>query len=343
VPDTVELSCPTSPAGDYRQGRNLLVVWRVTTACNLGCRFCGYNSQSGLLRQHTSLAEVLTFGRVLAAYGRLKQQRVRVSWLGGEPFLWRPIHDVSATLAEAGLSLSATTNGTALGATNVVATLRAHFDLLHVSVDGVGAAHDRSRRKTHLYAKVLRDISRLVSGSQGPRVGVNLLLTAESIFDIETLCRQLGDAGVTFLSFNPLIASPDAPEASRKLSVQHLPMLDDIESGRASLSKRTGVTVLGSASYFERIRSYVRGKSIAVGVSTCQPGQSRLLIDEHSSVRPCAFVEGLPERVLVSEIKSVEDLFALRGRFAIGIRTAQPAPCRDCMDPFIFGKFEVAA
>jgi MoaA/NifB/PqqE/SkfB family radical SAM enzyme len=330
-----------SPSGDYAQGRNLLVVWRVTTSCNLGCGFCDYNINADIPRPHTYDGDVTRFGRVLTEYGRATEQSVRISLLGGEPFLWRPIHAVSRALAPAGLSLSATTNGTALGARKVIETITSCFDVLHVSVDGLGAAHDRSRHRPGLYAKILRSISRITEASDRPRVGVNLLLTGESIADFETLCRQFGNAGVTFLSFNPLRAEDGEPEADRKLSVEHLPLLDHIESSRVVLAARTGVTVLGSARYFERVRRYVRGELIRVALDDCQPGRSRLLIDEHGRLRPCTHVDGTKEAIRVSDIRSVADLWRLRMQFSCGVNDARPAVCDDCMEPFVFGKFRL--
>ena len=93
----------------------LVVVWRITEACDLACPFCAYDRRLRRARASANPAEVLAFGTVLRDYARAAQRSVLVSWLGGEPLLWPPVWEVSRIFVEeCGLRLSATTNGTAL-------------------------------------------------------------------------------------------------------------------------------------------------------------------------------------------------------------------------------------
>src|SRR5512134_498073 len=90
----------------------LLVIWRVTEACDLGCAYCEYRRGLRQPRRSAEAGAVLAFGRVLAEYAEVTGREVMISWLGGEPLLWPPLWDVSATLRrEHKLALSLTTSG----------------------------------------------------------------------------------------------------------------------------------------------------------------------------------------------------------------------------------------
>src|SRR5688500_12066219 len=93
----------------------MIVVWRVTTQCNLACGFCAYARDLPLPRVEADENVVLRFARLLAIYQERRADPVMISWLGGEPLLWKPIERLSALIErELGLRVSATTNGTAL-------------------------------------------------------------------------------------------------------------------------------------------------------------------------------------------------------------------------------------
>src|SRR4051794_16059422 len=124
----------------------LVVVWRITERCNLGCAFCAFSRALERSRREANPAEVRRFGEVLADFQQATGRPVLVSWLGGEPLLWPALAALSETFARRlGLALSATTNGTALATPRVREMLAAHFAELTVSVDGPAAFHDRVR------------------------------------------------------------------------------------------------------------------------------------------------------------------------------------------------------
>jgi MoaA/NifB/PqqE/SkfB family radical SAM enzyme len=86
----------------------MIVVWRVTQRCNLSCPFCAYDRSSSWPRRDADAAVVRRFGGVLAEYQRSTGDRVLVSWMGGEPFLFPPLSELSVWFTkELGLSVSA--------------------------------------------------------------------------------------------------------------------------------------------------------------------------------------------------------------------------------------------
>ncbi len=94
---------------------DLVLVWRITEVCDLACPFCAYSRDLRRPRAAANPDDVLRFGALLGEYARAYRRNILVSWLGGEPLLWKPLLDLSHTFKHAfGLRVSVTTNGTAL-------------------------------------------------------------------------------------------------------------------------------------------------------------------------------------------------------------------------------------
>ena len=73
----------------------LIIVWRITEYCDLGCHFCAYSRRLQRPRAAASREDVLRFGALLGEYAHTYQRDVLVSWLGGEPLHWPPVFDLS--------------------------------------------------------------------------------------------------------------------------------------------------------------------------------------------------------------------------------------------------------
>jgi GTP 3',8-cyclase len=87
----------------------------VTDRCNFRCRYCMPKEVFGRDHQFLPRAELLSFeeiARVAKMFGRLGVRKVRLT--GGEPLLRRQLERLVSQLAELGLDLSMTTNGSLL-------------------------------------------------------------------------------------------------------------------------------------------------------------------------------------------------------------------------------------
>ena len=93
----------------------MIVVWRVTDSCNLSCPFCAFDKRLGFARREADPTAVLRVATALADYQNLTGDAVLLSWLGGEPLLWKPLAGLTTAVRALGLEVSATTNGTMLG------------------------------------------------------------------------------------------------------------------------------------------------------------------------------------------------------------------------------------
>jgi len=319
----------------------LIVVWRVTEVCDLGCDFCAYSRMLPRSRAVANPDDVLRFGAVLGDYSAKFGRAVLVSWLGGEPLRWKPAFDVSRVFrVEFGLRVSATTNGTALESESVRRCVAEDFDPLTVSVDGVGPGHDRWRRTTGLYAQLEKNVRRLgelkLERGRSPRLRVNTILMRDNIHDFESLCRAVAGWGADELTFNAL-GGRDRPE----FYAEHCLRPEDVAQFRQSLPgvrermARLGLTILGSERYLDRLEAFARGE--ALPVADCRPGQTFLFVDERGMVSPCSYtVEGYGAPL--DELRTADDVHRLPERFAAS-RRAMLAPCFDCPSTQVFGKF----
>lgn len=324
----------------------MIVVWQVSERCNLGCPFCAFDRGLRRSRREAGAAEVTHLGAVLAAYRRATGDRVLFSLLGGEPLRWAPWRPVSAHLAELGLAVSATTNGTTLADPAVRAHLVRHFAELTVSVDAFGETHDRLRGWRGGFAALRRDLAALADerdrrGSRSRlRLRVNVVLMRDTVAGFADLCLGLAELGVDEVTFNAL-GGRDRPEfwaQQRLLPAQ----IDDFARALPALRTRlaaTGVTLGGSPAYLERLRHSAEGG--AWPVVDCRPGETFLFVDVAGRVAPCHFTAdalGVP----VASLTDVAALAALPPRWRTDLAGGLP-PCHDCHATHVFGKFPNAA
>jgi MoaA/NifB/PqqE/SkfB family radical SAM enzyme len=81
----------------------MIVVWRVVDSCNLSCPFCAFDRRLAFPRSAADPADILRVAGALAAYQARSGDRVLLSWLGGEPLLWRPLEELARAVRGSGL------------------------------------------------------------------------------------------------------------------------------------------------------------------------------------------------------------------------------------------------
>lgn len=317
----------------------MIVLWRTTTRCNYACAFCAYDRRLDIVRHEVGVAEALRFGRLLAEWSRARTTPVLLSWLGGEPLLWRSVWDLSAALAGEGLAISATTNGSTLHRAEARASILAHFVELTVSIDGPALVHDRLRGRAGAWDKVREGLCALGAerGTAPLKLRANIVLMRETIAHFAGLCATLADWGVQEITFNQL-GGRDRPDffpaqRLRPADVAHLASL--VPQLRQRLAAR-GVTLCGDARYLDRLRASASAESLAV--DDCNPGRDFLFIDEHGVVAPCGF-SGAAYGIPLAALRTVADLDALPARFAAARAARRLATCGDCPSTQTFAKF----
>lgn len=320
----------------------MVVVWRVTEQCNLGCCFCAYDRALQRPRREVDGELIRAFGPILAEFQEKTGQQVLVAWHGGEPLLWEPLAALATEFRRRhNLRVSTTTNGTPLASAALRAHLIREYDELTISVDAPGTDHDLLRDWPDGFAQLRQNVIRLVgeirqSGS-GLKLRANVVLMRRTIGRFEELCRELAGWGIREVTFNQLggIDRPEFYPYNRLLPEQVERLAVELPGLRRELAA-LGVTVRGGDGYLDRFRASAADRRIRV--EKCTVAERFLFIDQSGMVAPCSFTVtefGLP----LAEITSARELAGLAANFAEKQRQRPAAACTDCHCTQLFNKF----
>ena len=174
-----EIAEPT-PLAPARGASGPVVIWNLIRRCNLACKHCYSISGDVDFPGELSTAEVF---RVM---DDLKAFRVPVLILsGGEPLMRRDIFDISARAKAMRFYVGLSTNGTLIDGALADRIHDAGYDYVGISLDGIGATHDRFRRKDGAYAAALAGLRLL--RDRGVKVGVRFTMTEDNAAELPAL------------------------------------------------------------------------------------------------------------------------------------------------------------
>jgi MoaA/NifB/PqqE/SkfB family radical SAM enzyme len=279
---------------------------------------------------------------VLAEYQRTTGDRVLVSWMGGEPFLFSPLSGLSTFFSqELGLRVGATTNGSMLGCASVRQHVLACYTELTVSVDGVGVIHDDLRGWPGGYSRLRDSVVELAeakrAGKHGLRLRANVVLMRQTMAEFERLCVELAGWGIDEITFNQL-GGRDRPEffPAHRLLPEHAAWLQNEIPRLRNRLVGLGVLLNGSDTYLHRITASSQDERIPV--ADCRPGEQFLFVNEDGIASPCSFTtRGYGVRL--AELDQADVLRDLPRRFAQSRQERRLAPCEDCHSTQVFEKF----
>jgi MoaA/NifB/PqqE/SkfB family radical SAM enzyme len=319
----------------------MIVVWRVVESCNLSCPFCAYDKRLGTVRAAARPQQIERFVDLLGDWQATSGRRVLVSWLGGEPLLWKPLEALTRRARARNLEISVTTNGTTLGSRRMRAHLLENYREITISVDGFPDFHDRMRGWPDGFAKLARGAAHLMAErarSGSPlRLRANVVLMRENVGQFADLCRELSGWGVCEISFNQL-GGRDRPEffPANRLT------LDDIAALRRMLPSlrreiEPATHILGGAGYLDRIEEAAR--DLPAPVADCRVADDFLFIDEQGRIAPCSFTSD-HFGVTVDDIADTEALAGLAERLNGYQRRHPSGECANCRSTQQFAKFD---
>ena len=189
-----ELIEPT-PVRPRRDPPGPVVIWNLVRRCNLLCKHC--YSISG----DVDFEGELTTAEVFRVLDDLKAARVPAVILsGGEPLLRPDIYDIAERAKSLGLSVSLSSNGALIDDAHADRIAAAKFDYVGVSLDGIGATHDRFRGRPGCFDASMAGIRRL--HVRGVKVGLRFTMTSDNeaeFSDLVDLARR-EDAAKFYLS-----------------------------------------------------------------------------------------------------------------------------------------------
>ena len=180
-----EVRNPT-PLGAKRNPPGPVVIWNLVRRCNLTCKHCYSISADKDFPGELNTREVYDVMDDLKAFG------VPVLILsGGEPLLRQDIFAIAHRAKEKGFYVALSSNGTLVGRDNLDAIAGVGFDYVGVSLDGIGATHDRFRRLDGAFDAALRGIR--LCRERDIKVGLRFTLTQDNAAELPQLLQLMDD------------------------------------------------------------------------------------------------------------------------------------------------------
>ena len=191
-----EIAAPTS-LGPKRNPPGPVVIWNLIRRCNLTCKHC-YS-----ISADTNFPGELSTEQVYAVMDDLKAFRVPVLILsGGEPLLRPDIYDIAKRAKGKGFYVGLSSNGTLIDENNIDKIAECDFNYVGVSLDGLGATHDRFRRLDGAFDASLKGIR--LCRDLGLKIGVRFTMTQDNAHDLPGLLKLVEDEGIDRFYFSHL-------------------------------------------------------------------------------------------------------------------------------------------
>jgi MoaA/NifB/PqqE/SkfB family radical SAM enzyme len=213
------------------------VAINVTNHCNLKCAHCFVFRDGNPNEAPASIRHEMGDAAILETLEALRERHglVRAMWMGGEPLLRKDLLRAGVPLFQYN---SITTNGT------VALPDMGPGVLYVVSLDGP-EAHNDAIRGRGVYARVMRNLSRLPEAFSSP-VQVQCTVTRRNQGHLEELVDALRESRVDWMTFSFYVprnddAGPDAwaDNEERAEAVREVARLRDLHPGFIRNSRRS--------------------------------------------------------------------------------------------------------
>jgi heme d1 biosynthesis radical SAM protein NirJ len=178
-----------SPLTAARAAPGPVVIWNLVRRCNLTCKHCYSISCDRDFPDELSTAEAFAVMDDLKAFGV-----PALILSGGEPLLRPDLYELALRAKSMGFYVGLSTNGTLIDPPQAERIASTGFDYVGISLDGLGATHDRFRRKQGAFERSLQGL-RLCHG-RGVKVGVRFTLTRDNFADLPPLLDLVRTEGI---------------------------------------------------------------------------------------------------------------------------------------------------
>lgn len=153
----------------FSSDRAPVVVWNITSQCNLKCRHCYIEATE------SAIANEMTTEEGKAFIDDLAEMKVPVlMFSGGEPLVRPDLFELAAYAVEKGLRIVLSTNGTLIDELAARRIKQAGFQYVGVSIDGCEDIHDEFRGEKGAFKAAIAGIRS--AKAAGNRTGVRFTL-----------------------------------------------------------------------------------------------------------------------------------------------------------------------
>ena len=183
-----EVLHPT-PLKPIRKPPGPVVIWNLIRRCNLTCKHC-YTTSADI-----NFPGELTTPEIYSVMDELKDFKVPVLILsGGEPLLHPDIFDISRRAKDMGFYVALSSNGTLITKQNIGKIAEINYQYVGVSLDGIGATHDKFRQKQGSFDDSLVGIG--LCREHGIKAGIRFTLTQDNVHDFPAMLKLMDDEDI---------------------------------------------------------------------------------------------------------------------------------------------------
>jgi radical SAM protein with 4Fe4S-binding SPASM domain len=274
------LAAETRPIDEH--WRPIYAVWEVTLKCDLACRHCG--SRAGHSRgDELTTEQCLDLVRQMAALG-VKE----VTLIGGEAYLRDDWTDIVREIRKCGMQATMTSGGRGITKERAQIAAEAGLQSVSISIDGLGATHDRLRGVEGSFRSAVEALRNLRAA--GIRVACNTQINRLSVPDLPEVLELIAKEGVHSWQIQLTVAmgrAVDEPEVLLQPYdlLQVFPLL-------ARLKKRmneVGVRLWpgNNIGYFGPYETLLKGTMPRGHMASCGAGRSTLGIEADGAIKGC--------------------------------------------------------
>ena len=272
------------------------VVWELTLACDLACQACG--SRAGTRRR-----DELTTAEALDLVGQIAELGARsIGLIGGEAYLRKDWLQIVRAIRDAGMECDLQTGGRNLTLDRVKAAADAGLCAVGVSIDGIGATHDRLRGVPGSFEMAL--IAMRNVRAAGLNIGVNTQINARTLHELPELMDIIIAEGSHNWQLAITTAMGNAADHADMLlqpwqMLEVLPLL----AGLAEQGRERGLFLQPASNigYFGPHESRLRNiMNDEIHFHGCHAGDTVMGIEADGSIKSCP---GLPSPYVGGNIK----------------------------------------
>ena len=180
--------------------RKPIVVWNITSRCNLKCVHCYNSSGPNVKSNEATIPQAKAVLDDLADFGVPS-----VLFSGGEPLMRSDLFELLDYAVSKSLRTVISTNGTLITPEKARWIKQAGVSYVGVSLDGIGAVNDQFRGVEGAFDKAVAGIRYCMDA--GVRVGLRLTLTKRNVQDLEQLFAFFEKEGIERACFYHLVPS----------------------------------------------------------------------------------------------------------------------------------------
>ncbi len=180
--------------------RRPVVVWNITRSCNLHCVHCYSDSDSKLYEGELTFQECRDVIDDLAAF-----QIPALLLSGGEPLIHPHFFAIARYASECGVPFTLSTNGTLLDRNGALVLKDLGCRYVGISLDGIGAAHDRFRGRIGAFDSAVRAFR--ICRAVGLKSGLRLTLSRHTIDNLDAVLDFIESEDIPRVCFYHLVFS----------------------------------------------------------------------------------------------------------------------------------------